>query len=216
MRDNNIDMWIHASRQGNPDPLAYEFGRTGGFMIFTDLGDRIERAVFAEVFRGWGAIENIDVRGSTDISRALTGYDYGAVDFKVYDELREYVESHNPKTIAVNFSDWLAVADSISYTQYRKLEQILGPDLSSRIVSAEDLITDFRSRRLSLEVAIQAITLELARQSATRQLESVIPGRTKVGDLRGGSVLYSATAEAQGGTGRFLSSSQPQLRTSAW
>ena len=37
MRDNNVDMWIHAARQGNPDPLAYEFGRIGGFIIFTDL-----------------------------------------------------------------------------------------------------------------------------------------------------------------------------------
>ena len=193
MRDNNVDMWIHAARQGNPDPLAYEFGRIGGFIIFTDLGDRAERAVFGEVFGGGGAIENIDVVGSMAISRALTGYDHGNVDFEVYDELREYVESHNPQTIAVNFSDWLAVADSISYTQYRKLEQILGPELSSRIVSAEHLITDFRSRRLSLEVAIQAITLEAARQAAIAQLESIVPGETKLSDLRRASVLYSAT-----------------------
>ena len=46
MRDHDIDMWIHGTRQGNPDPLEYEFGRTGGFIIFTDVGDRIERAVF--------------------------------------------------------------------------------------------------------------------------------------------------------------------------
>ena len=45
MRDNSVDMWIHAARQGNPDPLAYELGRIGGFIIFTDLGDRVERAV---------------------------------------------------------------------------------------------------------------------------------------------------------------------------
>ena len=197
MRDNNVDMWIHAARQGNPDPLAYEFGRIGGFIIFTDLGDRVERAVFGEVFGGGGAIENIDVFGSMEISRALTGYDHGNVDFAVYDELREYVETHDPQTIAVNFSDWLAVADSISHTQFTKLEQILGPELSSRIVSAEHLITDFRSRRLSLEVAIQAITLEAARQAAIAQLESIVPGKTKVGDLRRGSVLYSATAEGK-------------------
>ena len=201
MRDNNIDMWIHGSRQGNPDPLAYEFGRIGGFIIFTDLGDRVERAVFGEVFGGSGAIEKIDVTGSTEISRALTGYDHGDVDISVYEELREYVESHDPERIAVNFSDWLAVADSISHTQYEKLEQILGSDLSSRIVSAEHLITDFRSRRLSLEVAIQAITLEAARQGAIEQLQGVIPGRTKLSDLRRASVLYSATAEGKAAPG---------------
>ena len=201
MRDNDIDMWIHGARQGNPDPLAYEFGRIGGFIIFTDLGGRIERAVFGEVFGGDGSIENVDVSGSTEISRALTGYDHGEVGLSAYDELREYVESHDPERIAVNFSDWLAVADSISHTQYEKLEQILGPDLSSRIVSAEYLITDFRSRRLSLEVAIQAITLEAARQGAIAQLESVIPGRTKLSDLDGAYVLYSATAENKAAPG---------------
>ena len=201
MRDHDIDMWIHGTRQGDPDPLEYELGRTGGFIIFTDVGDRIERAVFGEVFGGQGSIENIDVFGSMEISRALTGYDHGNVDFSVYDELREYVESHDPERIAVNFSDWLAVADSISHTQYQKLERILGPELSSRIVSAELLITDFRSRRLSLEVAIQAITLEAARQGAIAQLQSVVPGRTKLSDLRRASVLYSASAEGKAAPG---------------
>ena len=52
MRDNNVDMWIHVTRNGDPDPMAYEFGSTSGYMIFTDLGDRIERAMFAGVFGG--------------------------------------------------------------------------------------------------------------------------------------------------------------------
>ena len=47
MRNNNVDMWIHVTRAGDPDPLEYEFGSTSGYLIFTDLGDRIEKAVFA-------------------------------------------------------------------------------------------------------------------------------------------------------------------------
>lgn len=43
MRDHDIDMWIHGTRQGDPDPLEYELGRTGGFIIFTDVGDRMRR-----------------------------------------------------------------------------------------------------------------------------------------------------------------------------
>ena len=42
MRNNNVDMWIHVTRAGDPDPLEYEFGSTSGYLIFTDLGDRIE------------------------------------------------------------------------------------------------------------------------------------------------------------------------------
>ena len=41
MRDNNVDMWIHVTRGGDPDPLAENFGSTSGYLIFTDLGDRI-------------------------------------------------------------------------------------------------------------------------------------------------------------------------------
>ena len=64
MRDNNVDMWIHVTRQGDPDPMALQFGSTYGYLVFTDLGDRIERAVFG----GAGAVEKIDVRGSAAIA----------------------------------------------------------------------------------------------------------------------------------------------------
>ena len=190
MRDHGIDMWIHATRAGDPDPLAYEFGVTDGYLIFTDLGHKVERAVFGGVFDGEGAVENIDIRASLELSRAITGYDYGKVDFSVYDEIRDHVAQHDPKKIAVNFSQWLAVADGISHTQYQKLERILGPELSSRIQSAERLIADFRSRRLSLEVAVQAMLLELARQDAMSKLASIEPGRTRIGDLGGNSRIY--------------------------
>ena len=47
MRDNNVDMWIHVVRDGNPDPMQAHFGQISGYAIFTDRGgDRIERALF--------------------------------------------------------------------------------------------------------------------------------------------------------------------------
>ncbi|MEE8605360.1 MAG: hypothetical protein V3S65_08295, partial [Candidatus Aminicenantaceae bacterium] len=46
MRENNIDMWIHVLREGNPDPLSSNLGSDSGVFIFMDRGDRIERAVF--------------------------------------------------------------------------------------------------------------------------------------------------------------------------
>ncbi len=193
MRDNKVDMWIHVARAGNPDPLEYEFGQLNGYLIFTDLGDRIERALCGGMFRRLG-VENIDVRGSTEIARAITGYDYGKVDFSVYDELTEFVAQRDPKTIAVNYSDWLAVADGISHSQYVKLEKILGPKYAARMVSAENVISDFRSRRTLREVAVQVNTLEIARQRVMAKIASVTPGETSVGDV-GASVLYSAVSD---------------------
>ncbi len=184
MHDNNVDMWIHVTRAGVHDPLADNFGLTSGYLIFTDLGDRIERASFRGTYDK-GTVENIDVYSSTELSRAIAGYDYGNVDFSVYDELTEYVAEHDPKTIAVNFSDWLAVADGISYTQYLKLEKILGPKYSARIVSAENVITDFRVRRTQREVAAYTNAIEINRQIQERALsrELITPGITTLEDV---------------------------------
>ena len=30
MRDNNVEMWIHVIRAGNPDPMAMHFGSVSG------------------------------------------------------------------------------------------------------------------------------------------------------------------------------------------
>ncbi|WP_411029762.1 hypothetical protein [Spongiimicrobium sp. 3-5] len=195
MRDNKVDMWIHAARAGNPDPLEYEFGKIDGFLIFTDRGDRIERAMFGGVFTGSGGVEDIDVWGSVEVARAIGGYDYGKTDFSVFDEIRKFVEERDPKKIAVNYSDWLAISDGISHTQYQKLIKILGEKYASRIISAENVITDFRSRRILREVTVQTNTLEIARQNALKNLARIVPGKTTIHECNcDGRVLYSASA----------------------
>ena len=184
MRDNNVDMWIHVTRQGDPDPMARQFGTTYGYLVFTDLGDRIERAVFG----GAGAVEKIDVRGSAAIARALSSYDAGyrlaeGHGDEVYDEFREFVAERDPETIAVNTSDWLAVADGISHSAYMKLTKTLGPEFSSRIVSAENLITDFVVRRTLREVTAQINTLEISRQIVAEALTRIEPGVTTIREI---------------------------------
>ena len=195
MRNNNVDMWIHVTRAGDPDPLEYEFGSTSGYLIFTDLGDRIEKAVFAGYFGGEGGIEDIDVRASTELRRAITGYDYGKQNFSVYKEITNYVSIHNPKTIAVNYSDWISVADGISHTQFEKLKRILGPKYAKRIVSAENVITEFRSRRVLREIVVQANTLEIARQKVLNKIKKIIPGKTNLGEIGGARIYYSEKSE---------------------
>ena len=191
MRKHGIDMWINVTRAGNRDPLEYEFGQTAGYLIFTDRGDKIERAIFGSA----PGIPNIDVQGSNDIARAVEGYDFGHNE-EVYNELRNFVAERDPKKIAVNYSEWLAVADGISYSQYKKLARIIGPKYSERIVSAEYLITEFRARRTLREVAVQTNTLEIARQNTLKALARIVPGETTIGscqcDLR---IYYSAVSK---------------------
>ena len=113
MRDNNVDMWIHVVRDGDPDPMQPHFGEISGYAIFTDRGgERIERALFG----GGGHPDLFDIYGSREIAMAIDGYDYRTQDFSVYDELRQFVTERDPEVIAVNTSAWLAIADGISHS----------------------------------------------------------------------------------------------------
>ncbi len=209
MRDNNVDMWIHVTR--GQDPLIMQFGQTSGYLIFTDLGDRIERAHFGG---SAGAIENIDVWGSEDVARAFAGYNYDNSDPSqgysvpdVFDEITDFVVERDPQTIAVNYSDFLPVSDGISYTQFLKLQTILGPKYSARIISAERVISDFLLRRTSREVAAQVEILALARQRSKQRLSQVIPGVTTAGEI-GARIYYSAVNTPD----KTVPKSQPDIR----
>ena len=182
MRDNNVDMWIHVIRDGDPDPMQLHFGPVWGYVIFSDRGgDRIERAIFGS----GGHPDLFDEFGSDDVARAIEGYDFGNVDASVYDEITQYVAERDPNRIAVNTSPWLAVADGISHSQYLQLEKILGARYSSRIVSADHLITDFRSRRTQSEIVAFSQALEMHRQILKRALsrEVITPDVTTLSDV---------------------------------
>jgi Xaa-Pro dipeptidase len=186
MRDNKIDMWIHATRQGDPDPLALQFGSTYGYLVFTDRGGKIERASFG----GSGAVEHIDVRGSDAFARAISSYGEGyrrAFGFgdEVYGEFRQFVEARDPKTIAIDTSDWLAEADGMSHTSYLKLMKILGPKYSARTVSSEKLVSDFIVRRTLNEITAQANALELGYRLHQEALGRIVPGRTTIREITG-------------------------------
>lgn len=167
MRENEIDMWIHVMREGNSDPLTIDLGGDNGYFVFTDRGeDGIERAVFG---------------GDEEMLRSIGVYDI----FGSEDELKQFIEERNPKTIAVNMSDWLAVADGLSYTGYKKLIQLVGVELSTKLVSAEQLITDFRTRRILSEIVVYGQICEIARQLLERALsnEVITPGETTLEDV---------------------------------
>jgi len=182
MRDNGVDMWIHVIRAGNPDPLEPNFGSASGYLIFTDRGgDRIERAVFGS----GGHPDFFDLFGSDELSRAIEGYDFGHQDPAVYDEITRFIQERDPQTIAVNTSEWLAVADGISHSDFLKLERILGPTYSSRVISAENLITDFRARRTESELAAFRYAAEQHLEILERALsnEVITPGVTTLADV---------------------------------
>ncbi|MDG2375753.1 MAG: hypothetical protein P8M18_05320, partial [Woeseiaceae bacterium] len=169
LRDNSVDMWIHVVESGRMDPLALDLGgwteyrawEPVCYYVFTDRGgDRIERMILGgEDLDGF-----YDIEGSSHDLRAL-------------------VEERNPDVIAINMSDSLGIANGLSHTSYLRLVDALGADLAERLVSAENVITDFRVRRVQREIAAFAHILEIQRQVMEAALKRIEPGISTPGDI---------------------------------
>jgi Xaa-Pro aminopeptidase len=171
MRENGIDMWITAMKEGNFDPLYLDLGQgyvsSIGFIIFTDLGrERIERAVLG--IDGY-EIENC---GAYDV-------------FLPASDLKKFVAERKPKRIGVNMSDRLGRADGLSRAGYDYLAKSLGPPYDTRLVSADKLISDFLYHRVASEIAVFAEAGRISRELAERALsnEVIVPGRTRLEDV---------------------------------
>ncbi len=168
MRAHGIDMWIVAVKENHTDPLWEELGRgyvSGvGYYVFTDRGvPRIERAALGP--SGYMLQES----GAYDI-------------FGPSSRLLEMVRARDPKRIGVNMSQEMGAADGLSHTMLESLKSTLGEPYASRLVSAERLVSDFRSHRVASEIVAYGEAAGLAVQLAERALsnEVITPGRTSL------------------------------------
>lgn len=171
LRDNDVDMWIVVNREGLLDPLWNALGRgyVGGwaYYVFTDRGaERIERAALGV---GGYMLEECGV------------YDY----FGSAGELADFVAERAPERIGVNMAESIGGADGLSHTSYLHLRETLGSPWAERLVSAEKLVSDFRSTRVAAEIAAFAEAGELSREIAERAFsnEVITPGVTALEDV---------------------------------
>ncbi|MFC2029313.1 M24 family metallopeptidase [Chloroflexota bacterium] len=177
MRENNVDMWIHAVKHGNPDALSLDLGigvfllvpapsdGSTSYFVFTDRGgDRIERAILGG-----------------DLTQGEAVYDILASE----GELGQFVAERDPKQIAVNMSGWAAAADGLSYTGYHRLVDALGGTYAERLVSSEQVVTDYRDRRVISEIVAYGYLCEKTRRIIERALSNkvITPGVTSVEDV---------------------------------
>ena len=171
MRTAGIDMWIVAVKENDYDPLWEDMGRgyiSGiGFYVFTDRGrDRIERAALGPS----GYL--VEQSGAYDIFAAAS-------------TLAAFVKERNPKRIGVNMSDEIGPADGLSHTMYQHLGKTLGEPYAARLVSAERLVSEFRSRRVASEIVAFGEAAGIAIQLAERALSNdvITPGKTTLEDV---------------------------------
>jgi len=171
MRENKVDMWIVTLQEQAYDPLYEDLGRGYpgsmlGYYVFTDRGgDRIERAALG-----------------------IDGYmleQCGVYDLVTGPDLAAFVKERDPKRIALNYSEEIGAADGLSHSSFQKISKALGEPFVSRFVSAEKLVSDFRSRRVATEIAAFSEAGQHSVELAERALsnEVITPGKTTLEDV---------------------------------
>ena len=166
MRNAGIDMWIVAVKENHTDPLWEDLGRgyvSGiGYYVFTD--------------RGGGRIERAALGPSGYLLEQSGAYDI----FASASTLAAFVKTRDPKRIGVNMSAEIGPADGLTFTMHQHLIKTLGAPYADRLVSAEKLVSEFRSRRVATEIVAFGEASGLAVVLAERALsnEVVTPGVT--------------------------------------
>ncbi|MEZ5292518.1 MAG: hypothetical protein R2745_15660, partial [Vicinamibacterales bacterium] len=170
MKAAGIDMWLVAVKENHRDPLWEDLGRgyvSGvGYYVFFLRGDRVERLALGP--EGYLIEES------------------GAYDaFLPASKLTEVVRERDPKRIGVNMSEELGPADGLTVTMRDHLVKTLGAPYASRLVSAERLVSEFRSRRVASEIVAFGEASGIAVGLAERALsnEVVTPGKTTLEDV---------------------------------
>jgi len=171
-----VDMWIVICRENNNDPLALHIGGenavgTAAF-VFRMGNGRVKSTAFSP----WGEATALTELGLHDevISLDQPG--------ELWRVLAEKLKEINPDKIAVNSSSH-NIADGLSWYQRRQLEEALGSSLKKRLVSSEELISQWLSVKLPEEVEIMARAGELTVQLQKEAYQRVIPGKTRDSDI---------------------------------
>jgi Xaa-Pro aminopeptidase len=113
--------------------------------------------------------------------------------FKSVRDLRSFVAERDPKRIGINMStvtelwppEGRHLTDGLSHTDYINLKKELGEPYASRLVSAEKLISDFRSERVAGEVIEFSKIANITRKLIERALsnEVITPGKTTMNEV---------------------------------
>lgn len=178
MRETGFDMWVIICHEDNHDPvfdtlIPWEcWAPILQMVVFFDRGDGegVERL----------NISRTNMQGlMTDVWNIASGEDQWTC-------LRHIVTERNPKRIGINISDTIWAADGLTVSLRDQLMTTLGPDLSSRVESAEALCIRWLETRTpaELDLYVQACALGRAIIARCFSRETVTPGVTTIEDLR--------------------------------
>lgn len=182
MRREKIDLWIVICREHNEDPLYWTLVPQP-----THFAWRLTMLVYALREDGVEAL-SVNRYGSGDLHRAFVDFYRPAWESEITDpweRLARLVRERNPKRIGVNQSATFAFADGLSAENKENLVRALGPELASRLVSAERLAVGWLETRTPEELEfypkIVALNHRVVAEAFSRK--AITPGMTTIDDL---------------------------------
>jgi Xaa-Pro aminopeptidase len=173
LQQEKIDLWLVVTRENNPDPLAQDlFAHTAVLpaALFFEVRDgklrtRVICANFdATPFEQSGVYEEVITYGREGL----------------WPHLKQLVEEIDPERIGVNISELEPLADGLSAGLKSYVENSIGERYAARMVSAQNVVSSFRSRKVSDEIAIYReavrLTIQLEEEALSRKV--ITPGVT--------------------------------------
>ena len=177
MRREGIDMWLVINREYNEDPVYMTmvpdptmYARRTSILIFVDHGgekgvERLSGSYYG--MTGW-------YKG--------TWTDKGK---KQFESLAEAIRKIDPKKIGIDVSPTWRFGDGLTASLKEKLSKALGPDLSSRFVSAENLCVGWLETRSPMEISVYRHICGIAHDIIGEFFSNrvITPGITKTEDV---------------------------------
>jgi Xaa-Pro aminopeptidase len=145
MAEQEIDVWLTFSRENTTDPILKVIG----------VDDIVARGAFVFA-RKEGTFRKIAIAASYDVDPIhRTGLYDEVIAYRsegVKPHLRKTIEALSPKTIAVNYSRDVTIADGLTVGLRAYLDEALGKQ-TKKFISSERLVVSLLGRKLPEEIA---------------------------------------------------------------
>ncbi|MDO6692398.1 M24 family metallopeptidase [Aliiglaciecola sp. 3_MG-2023] len=178
MEREGIDMWILISREYNEDPVLKTM------LPATWLSAR-RRTILVLFNPGKGQpIERLAVSRYDVDSMFRKGWNKEQQPNQ-WQRLVELIQQKNPQKIAINKSDHFALADGVTATEYQELMDALPSELSSKVVSSQNLAIAWLETRSPKEMQIYPELIKIGHSLIAEAFSNqvITPGKTTTEDV---------------------------------
>lgn len=171
LKDSDFDTWLVLGREYNEDPV-----------MFTLLPAAYRNAsrYTAFVFKG------TDRYVLSPYGKMMTGFYTSVWDVTQGDfwtALRKLLKDIGAENVGVNFSSSIALADGVTHTLFKKLEEVVGDFV--RLTGAEDLVVNWLQTRTKRELDLYRDLDKIAHAIIAKAFsrDAIFPGITTTSDI---------------------------------